>query len=98
MIIIFFSYRYKPLTVEAIERILKIAGDKAKVRKYIRCNPHTCRHYFEQNQLKNGLDIYTLSRLLGHESFEITKRYLHSIRDDDVIKISASISPLMNLK
>ena len=94
----FLSYRCKPLTVEAIERVLKIAGDRAKVRKHIRCSPHTCRHYFAQSQLRNGLDIYRLSRLLGHESFEITKRYLHSISDDYVIKIAMQKTPLMNLK
>lgn len=46
----FLSFRNKPLTIEAVER--------ANVRKEIRCSPHTCRHYFAQFQLRNGLDIY----------------------------------------
>lgn len=93
----FLSYRCKPLTVEAIERILKIAGKKARVREDIRCSPHTCRHYFAQTQLKNGLDIYSLSRILGHETVDITKRYLQSLKDEQIAEISIGTSPLMNL-
>ncbi|CEQ31857.1 tyrosine recombinase XerC [[Clostridium] sordellii] len=94
----FLSYRCRPLTVEAIERVLKIAGERARVRDTIRCSPHTCRHYFAQTQLRNGLDIYSLSRLLGHETVDITKRYLQSIKDEKIIEMSISTSPLMNLR
>lgn len=93
----FLSFRNKPLTIEAIERVLRLAGEKAKVRSEIRCSPHTCRHYFAQAQLKNGLDIYSLSRLLGHEKIDITKRYLQSINDKDIVELSTTTSPLMNL-
>lgn len=93
----FLSFRNKPLTIEAIERVLRLAGEKAKVRSEIRCSPHTCRHYFAQAQLKNGLDIYSLSRLLGHEKIDITKRYLQSINDKDIVELSTATSPLMNL-
>lgn len=94
----FLSYRNKPLTVEAIERVVKIAGEKAKVNKNIRCSPHTCRHYFAQTQLRNGLDVYSLSRLLGHENINITKRYLQGLKDKEVLEMSIKTSPLMNLK
>lgn len=94
----FLSFRYKPLTVEAIERVLRLAGEKGRVRDSIRCSPHTCRHYFAQAQLKNGLDIYSLSRLLGHETVDITKRYLQGINDEKIIEMSINTSPLMNLK
>jgi integrase/recombinase XerD len=93
----FLSNRAKPLTVEAIERVVKIAGEKASIRKEIRCSPHTCRHFFAQEQLRNNLDVYSLSRLLGHESISITKRYLQSIKDEDILKMSIKTSPLMNL-
>ncbi|GKX66008.1 tyrosine-type recombinase/integrase [Inconstantimicrobium mannanitabidum] len=51
----FLSYRFKKLTVEAVERVIKIAGEKANIRKEIRCSPHTERHFFAQSQLKNGM-------------------------------------------
>lgn len=94
----FLSNTGKPLTKEAVERIVKLAGEKADIRKDIRCSPHTCRHYFAQAQLKNGLDVYSLSRLLGHENINITKRYLQSLQDENIIKLSVKTSPLMNLK
>ena len=94
----FMSYRFKKLTPEAIERIVKLCGEKADIRKDIRCSPHTCRHYFAQAQLRNGLDVYSLSRLLGHENITITKRYLQSIEDADIVELSVKTSPLMNLK
>lgn len=94
----FLSRAGKPLTVEAVERVLYYAGKEADVRKEIRCSPHTCRHYFAQAQLRNNLDIYSLSRILGHENLTITKRYLQSIQDDDIVQKSIKTSPLSCLK
>lgn len=94
----FVSYRFKALSVEGVERVVRICGQKANIRKDIRCSPHTCRHYFAQAQLRNGLDVYSLSRLLGHENISITKRYLQSIKDGDIIEMSVKTSPLMNLR
>lgn len=94
----FLSSRNKPLTTEAIERVVRLAGEGAKVREEIRCSPHTCRHYFAQAQLRNGLDVYSLSRLLGHENISITKRYLQGLKDSEVLELGVKTSPLMNLK
>ena len=91
---VFLSNHGKPLTVEAVERIVKVAG---KGIEGIRCSPHTFRHYFAQAQLRNGLDVYSVSRLLGHENISITQRYLQGIRDEDIIERSIMTSPLMNL-
>lgn len=87
----------KRLTVEAIERIVRLCGDACNVRKEIRISPHTCRHYYAQAQLRNGCDLFTVSKLLGHSNINITKRYLQSMGDDDVLRMGAKTSPLMNL-
>lgn len=94
----FLSYRNKPLTIEAVEQIVKLCGKKANVNENIRCSPHTLRHYFAQAQLKNGLDVYSLSRLLGHENVTITKRYLQGLKDNEVLELGVKSSPLMNLR
>lgn len=94
----FLSYRGRRMTGEAVERVVKLCGKESKVRKEIRCSPHTCRHYFAQSQLRNGLDVYSLSRLLGHEDISITKRYLQGMQDENIIEMSIKTSPLMNLK
>ncbi|MBE6023458.1 MAG: recombinase [Cellulosilyticum sp.] len=94
----FFSQKGKQLTIETVENVVKKSGTLANVRKDIRCSPHTCRHYYAQAQLRNGLDVYSVSRLLGHEDISITKRYLQSIQDEDVLKMAVKTSPLMNIK
>ena len=94
----FLSQKGKMLTVEAVERVVRKCGVAAHVNEQIRCSPHTCRHTFAQMCLKNGIDIYTVSRLLGHENLSITKRYLQSMKDDIVIDMALESSPLMKLK
>ena len=63
----------------------------------IRVSPHTCRHTFAHLNLKNGIDLYTLSRLLGHESVSITQRYLEGITDEGVIRIARKTGVLENI-
>ena len=65
---VFLSRNGRPMTTEAIHRVIKIAGKAVGVSKDIRVSPHTCRHTFAQMQLKNGLDLYSLSRLMGHSN------------------------------
>lgn len=94
----FLSRTGRPLTNAAVERIVKLAGVAANVSINIRCSPHTCRHYFAQAQLKNGIDVYSLSRLMGHENIKITQRYLQGLQDDEVVSKSIRTSVLMNLQ
>lgn len=93
----FLSRTGRPLTKEALEHIWHEAGERAGVRREIRCSPHTSRHYYAQANLRNGLDIYSLSRLMGHCSVNITKTYLQSIQDEQIIDLACDNSPLMNL-
>lgn len=93
----FASYRGNKLTVEAVERVVKRAGTRAKVRPEVRCSPHTLRHWWAITSLRNGEDVYTLSRLLGHSSIATTQIYLESITDEEVIQKAIRTSPLGNL-
>lgn len=94
----FLSYRSKKLTIEAVERVVKETGKIAKVRSEIRCSPHTCRHYYCQFLLRQGIDSYSISRLVGHSNTNITKIYLQSLDDEKIVEMSSNISPLMILK
>ena len=94
---LFLSKRGKPLTGEVVGKILKEAAKAVGVSGTIRVSPHTCRHTFAHMQLKNGLDVYSLSRVMGHVNISITQRYLQGIRDRDIVDSSKRTSPLMNL-
>lgn len=93
----FLSRNGKPLTNSAVENIVKQAGKLANISDDIRCSPHTCRHFFAQAQLKNGTDVYSLSRLLGHSNISITQRYLQGLQDDEIVSKSIETSVLMHL-
>ncbi|UAC48602.1 DUF4352 domain-containing protein [Bacillus aquiflavi] len=80
-----------------VNKILRKAGKKAKVREEIRCSPHDCRHYFAQRQIKQGIDVYSLSRLLGHSNIDITTQYLRGLQMDDVLEIGRRTSPLRDI-
>lgn len=94
---LFLSRTGRPLTDEAVQRIVRIAATTANVRENIRSSPHTCRHYFAQCQLRNGIDVYSLSRLMGHNNITITQRYLSSLNDSDIVEKSVKTSPLMRI-
>ena len=94
----FISFRGNRLTIETIERVVRQTGKTAKVRDTIRCSPHTIRHYYAQFMLRHNADIYTVSRLLGHENVNITKIYLQSLKDKEIVNMSMDTSPLMKLR
>lgn len=88
----------RPLTKEALEHVFRQAESAANIRNEIRCSPHTARHYYAQANLRNGLDVYSLSRLLGHENINITKRYLQSLQDASIVEMAVRTSPLRNIR
>ncbi len=38
---------------------------------------HDMRHDFASNLIMKGIDLYTVSKLLGHASIKTTERYAH---------------------
>ena len=94
---LFVSRRGKKLTHEGIAKFMKQVATEVGVNSNVRVSPHTCRHTFAHLQLRNGLDIYSLSRVMGHESIAITQRYLEGIKDDQVLKAVQKTGVLQNL-
>lgn len=90
----FLSFHGKQLTNSAVEHIVKRHG---KEIDGVRISPHTCRHFYAQQQVKMGTDLYTISRLLGHENIRITQTYLNSLRDEEVIQMAKQNSVLGSL-
>ena len=90
----FLSFHGRQLTNSAVEHIIKRHGEGIEG---IRVSPHTCRHFYAQQQIKMGTDLYTISRLLGHENIQITQTYLNSLRDDEIINIAKQRSVLLSM-
>ena len=94
---VFLSKTGKPLGSATIDKVVKEAGANSDISFDVRVSAHTFRHTYAQYQLRQGMDIYTLSRLLRHESISITQTYLNGIRDKEILAQGRKTSPLMNL-
>jgi len=69
------KYPDRPYAGTSIQKAIKRSAAKAKIRK--RVTPHVLRHSYATGLLEAGVDILTISRLLGHSSFTTTMVYLH---------------------
>ena len=90
----FLSFSGKTLNNGALDYMIKKRGSGIKD---CRVSVHTMRHFFAQQQIKMGTDLFTIQRLLGHENISITQIYLNSLKDVDIIKMAKQSSVLMNM-
>ena len=73
---LFVSNLYKErLSVSTVQFIMRYIRNKTGINKHI--TPHTFRHSFATNFIRNDGDIRPLSKLLGHASLETTAIYTH---------------------
>lgn len=68
----------KRLTPNSLNRTLTRVGALAGVD----VSPHALRRTFAVLNLRAGIDVYTLARLMGHESIETLRQYLPLVDDD----------------
>ncbi len=63
------------LTPRSVERIVEHYARAAGITK--RITPHTMRHTFATDLLRNGADIRSVQTMLGHSSITTTQIYTH---------------------
>jgi site-specific recombinase XerD len=85
----------RPLTKNRVDSIMKHYGRMAGLTG-VRCSPHTLRHTFAINFLRNDGDIFSLQKILGHSSLEMTRRYCE-LANVDIKKAHATASPVDNM-
>ena len=61
-------------------------------------SPHCLWNNFAKRCLMSGMDIYTLSRLLGHSSVTVTEQAYLDLTDEDLGKRYQHFSPLANMR
>ncbi|MCD4751868.1 MAG: tyrosine-type recombinase/integrase [Anaerolineaceae bacterium] len=78
------------ITTRNLDKILTTIGNRAGVPKV---HPHRFRHTFAINYLRNGGDVYTLQKILGHSTLNMVSRYL-AIAETDVKTAHRLASPV----
>lgn len=80
---------------------IQVSNFEGNFKKYLtRCGlneaytPHCLRNNFAKRCLMNGMDIYTLSKLLGHSSVTVTEKAYLDLTDDDISRRYQSHSPI----
>lgn len=88
-----FGERLKP---RRVQEFIKNYGRKAGITN-VRVSPHTFRHTFATYWIKNGGDIFTLQRILGHTTLDMVRQYVY-LGNKDIQTQHYKYSLLYNLE
>jgi integrase/recombinase XerD len=80
------------LSVDTIQKFLKISATKAGINKKI--SPHKLRHSFATSLLENDVNIRYIQQLLGHANLNTTQIYTKV----NTNKLKEITNPLDNMK
>ena len=78
---LFLTREGKPLTKDRVGKIMTCYGRKAELQG-VRCSPHTLRHSAAVRFLRNGGDVFSLQRMLGHASLDVLRIYVNMAQAD----------------
>jgi integrase/recombinase XerD len=79
---VFLNREGLPFRAKGIYSMIVRRGQTAELEG-VRCSPHTFRHTFAVNYLRNGGDVFSLQRILGHSSLVVTRMYVN-LADSDI--------------
>ncbi len=84
---------------------IQVSNFETNFKNYLRraglsetLTPHCLRNNFAKRCLMNGMDIYTLSKILGHSSVTVTEQAYLDLTDEDIGRRYQNFSPMMTIK
>lgn len=89
---VFLKWDGQAMTQNALKLLFRRLSKKAGFK----VTPHMLRHTFATNYLRNGGDIFTLQRILGHSTLDMVRRYASTIFED-VQRVHGTASPVDRL-
>ncbi len=78
---LFLTREGKPLTKDRVEKIMTYYGRKAGITG-VRVSPHTFRHTFAVMFLRNGGNVFSLQRIMGHSTLDVLRIYVNMAQAD----------------
>lgn len=95
-VLLFPTTRGTKLGIPHFERNFRIYKERAGLHQ--NATPHSLRNNFAKRCLMSGMDIYTLSRILGHSSVTVTEKAYLDLTVTDIRKNYQRFSPLENIQ
>lgn len=93
---LFLTAAGNPITTDRLRTIIDKYARRAGIEG-VRCSPHTFRHTCAISYLRNGGDVFSLQRILGHSSLEIVRIYVN-YAEVDVKACHRRFSPVDNIE
>ncbi len=93
---LFLNQNGDPYGVDRVRNMI-VWRSKAAGIHGVRTSPHTFRHTFAISYLRNGGDVFSLQRILGHSSLEIVRMYVN-LAEADVKASHRKFSPADNMQ
>lgn len=91
---VFLSNEDTPMNRDSVKQMLERLCRAANLPVF---TPHTFRRGFAVNYLRNSGDVFTLQRILGHTTLEMTNRYA-VLQDDDLKDVHRRASPMSSVR
>jgi integrase/recombinase XerC/integrase/recombinase XerD len=82
-----------PISKDSVEKIIQRLAKRTGIT---RLHPHLFRHTFAIRYLVNGGDVFTLQKILGHASLDMTRKYV-TLANADVKEKHILYSPVDHL-
>lgn len=93
---LFLSFTGERMDYMAVHKLFKRQLRNAGIQRPITL--HTLRHSFATHLLRTGVDLYSISQLLGHENIVSTQTYLHTNVQTHTVAIEKLASFINNDK